>query len=260
MEGENEIAEKNQKNEEVNNKTSNVFISTNENDKENKNLNYNNLMYYSPKTKVEILQNESTNSDFVFKIILIGNTGVGKSCLSLRATKGIFKDDNVSTLGFEFFNINIKIDTKVVKLQIWDTCGQEAYRSLISGFYHNTELAIIVYSVTDRKSFEDIEIWLKQLKTHGSADCKVFLIANKIDEEKRLVTTNEGIECKNEHGFMCYMETSAKTGVNSRELFVNVALTLYNIFKDINKDEINNKEKNKYLIFEDKTEDEDCQC
>ena len=114
-------------------------------------------MLYEPKnTSIEILGDEKKDSDLHFKVIVIGNSGVGKSCLSLRATQGIFKEDFISTIGFEFFSFNVKINKKIVKLQIWDTCGQEIYRSLISWFYRSTELAILVYSVTDKKSFNDI--------------------------------------------------------------------------------------------------------
>jgi len=225
-----------------------------------KNINYKNIIYKDPKTSVEILGEDLKISDLNFKIIVIGNSGVGKSCLSLRATKNIFKEDFISTIGFEFFNYNVKIDNKRIKLQIWDTCGQEIYRSLISGFYRSTELAIIVYSVTDRKSFNDIEIWLKQLKTYGSPDCKIFLIGNKIDLPNRLVSSEEGINFKNEHDFECYMETSAKNNININELFVNCAMALYKKYINQGKvDEINFTENNFNLNNGIKEED-DCQC
>ena len=162
-----------------------------------------------------------------FKIIVIGNSSTGKSCLTLKATQGIFKEDFISTIGIHFFNFYVKINDTTIKLQIWDTCGQEIYRSVISNFYRNTELAILCYSINDRKSFRDIEIWHKQVKANSDPDCKVFLIANKIDLPDRVVSSEEGNECKNEYGFEYYMETSAKTGVNIRELFVNCALALY---------------------------------
>ena len=228
------------------------------------NLNYNNLMLYEPQTTIEILKEDKKKCDFHFKVIVIGNSGVGKSCLSLRATQGIFKEDFISTIGFEFFSFNIKINNDIVKLQIWDTCGQEIYRSLISGFYRSTELGILVYSVTDRKSFDDIEIWLKQLKTHGSPDCKIFLIGNKVDLPDRVVSSEEGINCKKEHGFDCYMETSAKTGVNIRELFVNCAITLYSKYinerKNNELNENDDNENNFNLKSGIKEEDSDCQC
>ena len=95
----------------------------------------------------EIVSEEISFYDFNFKIILIGDSGVGKSCLTVKATKNIFSNNYSATLGFEFFTINLKFKEKVVKLQIWDTCGQEIYRSLINNFYRNSSLAVLVYSI-----------------------------------------------------------------------------------------------------------------
>ena len=97
----------------------------------------------------EILKEEFPNYDLSFKIIVIGNAGVGKSCLSMQATKKKFENNDLATVGFEFFVFNMKYKNKVLKLQIWDTCGQEIYRSLITSFYKNSSLAIIVYAIDE---------------------------------------------------------------------------------------------------------------
>jgi small GTP-binding protein len=234
-------------------------------DKKRRKINYNNLLTHDPKTKIEVLDNISGDKyDINFKIIVIGNSGVGKSCLTLKATQDIFKEDFASTIGFQFFSFHVKINDKILKLQIWDTCGQEIYRSLITNFYRSTALAIICYSVTDKKSFEETEIWLKQVKSNSDPDCKVFLIANKIDLPDRVVSSEEGMNCKKEHGFECYMETSAKTGVNVRELFVNCALSLYKELpkymreKEILQGETENRQFN--LNDGMKVEENDCSC
>ena len=190
-------------------------------------INFNNLLFKNKNYKIEILEEHHKNFDLNFKIIVIGNVGVGKSCLSLKATKGIFIEEYTSTVGFEFYCFNVKINDKIVKLQIWDTCGQEAYRSLIMNFYRNASLAIIVYSIEDLESFKDINIWLKQVRTYGSTSCKVFLIGNKIDSNSREVSYEQGLKCKNDFFFDGFMETSAKDGINTRELFVNCATILY---------------------------------
>ena len=190
-------------------------------------IKYDNLLLKNKNYKIEILDEQYKKYDLNFKIIVTGNVGVGKSCLSLKATKGIFTEDYISTVGFEFYCFNVKINDKIVKLQIWDTCGQEAYRSLIMNFYRNTSLAIVVYSVEDKESFNDISVWLKQVKTYGTSSCKIFLIGNKIDTENREVTYEQGLKCKNDFFFDCFMETSAKEGINTRELFVNCATILY---------------------------------
>ena len=238
---------------------------TNSSEPKEKKINYNNLLNYSPDTKIEILDNISgDNYDINFKIIVIGNSGVGKSCITLKATQDIFKEDFASTIGFQFFSFHVKINDKIFKLQIWDTCGQEIYRSLITNFYRSSALAIICYSVTDRKSFEEADIWLKQVKMNSDPDCKVFLIANKIDLPNRVVNSEEGMKYQKDNDFECYMETSAKTGVNVRELFVNCALALYKeLPKYIKEKEIleESNEKKKFNLEQGvKSEENDCSC
>ena len=98
---------------------------------------------------IELLPEDFAQYDISFKVIVIGNAGVGKSCLSMQATKRRFENNYLATVGFEFFVFNMKLDNKVLKLQIWDTCGQEVYRSLITSFYKNSSLAIIVYAIDE---------------------------------------------------------------------------------------------------------------
>ena len=141
----------------------------------------------------EILPDDFLQYDLSFKLIVIGDSGVGKSCLTNRATTNLFEDTYSATVGFEFVSFNVKINEKVIKLQIWDTCGQELYRSLITNFYRNSSLAIIVYAINSKDSFENIEMWLRELRTHSNPDAKVFLIGNKIDlENERKITKEKG--------------------------------------------------------------------
>lgn len=99
--------------------------------------------------RTEVLPEDYPKYDLSFKIIVIGNSGVGKSCLSVKATKNVFENNYLATVGFEFFSFNVRVDDSVIKLQIWDTCGQEIYRSLITNFYRNSSLAFIVYAVDE---------------------------------------------------------------------------------------------------------------
>ena len=187
----------------------------------------------------EILLEDFSYFDLSFKLIVVGNSSVGKSCLSSMATKHTFENTHLATIGFEYFNFNIKIGETVIKLQIWDTCGQEFYRSLISSFYHNTSLAIIVYAIDDKKSFDDLEIWLKDLKTNSSPDTKIFLIGNKVDLENQRVITKEMAEkFKEEFDLDYFIETSAKTGFNTQELFVKAAKVLFEDFNEYKKGKI----------------------
>ena len=122
----------------------------------------------------EILPEDFQNYDLSFKIIVIGDSGVGKSCLTMKATKNYFENYYSPTVGFEFFTFNVKVKDKSIRLQIWDTCGQEVYRSLISSFYRNSSLAILVYSIDTEQSYKNLETWLNQIREHGNPDIKII--------------------------------------------------------------------------------------
>ena len=181
----------------------------------------------------EILSEDVAQVNFSFKIIVIGDSAVGKSCLALRGTKNHFRDFYFPTIGFEFLSFNIRIKDKIVKLQIWDTCGQEAYRSLISSFYKNSSLAIIVYSIDNEQSFYNLETWLDEIKTQTHPDLKIFLIGNKADlEDKRVVQKSTAEELVKERNINLFLETSAKSGQNAQLVFVKAAKILVENYKD----------------------------
>ena len=174
--------------------------------------------------KYEIMPDDYTQYDLSFKVIVIGDSGVGKSC----PTNNIFEENYNATVGFEFFTLNLKMFNKIIKLQIWDTCGQELYRSLITNFYRNSSLAIIVYAINSEPSFESIDMWLKELRTHSNPDAKVFLIGNKIDLEKeKKITKEKGEKFKELNNLDLFMEASAKSGINAQNIFVQAAKLLY---------------------------------
>ena len=167
-------------------------------------------------------------SNLTFKIIVLGDPGVGKSSLLGRATKNIFNAEYQTTVGFEFLSFTEKIGEKNVKLQIWDTCGQETYKSLISNFYRNASLAMLIYSIDSRESFNNIIKWLKEIKLQSNPDIKVVLIGNKADlENKRQVTIEEGNKFKEENDILFFQEASAKSGINAKEIFHEAAKILY---------------------------------
>ena len=202
--------------------------------------------------KVELLPEDYAQYDLNFKIIFIGDSGVGKSCLTSKAVKNNFEEYYQATVGFEFLTFNMKIDKTVIKLQIWDTCGQEIYKSLISNFYRNSSLAIIVYSIDSRESFEHAEAWLNELKSQANPDVRIFLVGNKADlEESRQVFKEEGIKYKNEKNLDVFMETSAKTGYNARNVLIEATKVLYKDFlkyREIEeKNKVNKKEENQKL-------------
>ena len=171
---------------------------------------------------------DTSQYDLTFKIIVLGDPGVGKSCLTVRAVKDKFEDKYDPTIGFEFLTFSVKIEDKIIKLQIWDTCGQETYRSLISNFYRNASLSMMVYSIDSKESFSHINTWLKEVKLQSHPDVKIILIGNKKDlEEKREVTYEEAKKFKEESQLLYFEETSAKTGINAKEAFTEAARILY---------------------------------
>ena len=238
-------------------------------DIEKENSNDKKLLTKSPspiKYEYEILSEDYTNFDLSFKLIVIGDSGVGKSCLTNNAVKNIFEEAYNATVGFEFFTFNVKMCEKVIKLQIWDTCGQELYRSLITNFYRNSSLAIMVYAINDKATFENIEMWLRELRTHSNPDAKVFLIGNKVDLEKeREVTTEQGENYCKQNKIDLFMESSAKTGLNTQNIFLKAAELLFDNYnkyqnkKNENENEENdNKDENKVLNDESRNPSKGC--
>ena len=176
----------------------------------------------------EVLKDDFLQYDLSFKIIVIGDTSVGKSCLTMRATKDYFENYYSPTVGFEFYTFNCRIQDQNIKLQIWDTCGQEEYRSLIQNFYRNSSLAILVYAIDNRNSFDNLGVWLNEVKTQGSPDEKIFLIGNKLDlDNKRQVSYEEGEKFYNDNQLNLFLEASAKSNTNVQDIFINAAKILY---------------------------------
>ena len=178
--------------------------------------------------KVEVLPQNLDEYDLCFKIIIIGDSGVGKSCLTLKATKDIFDSLYSPTIGFEFMPFFVKIENLKIKLQIWDTCGQEVYRSLIASFYHNSSLVLLIYAINDINSFIHLDTWINEIKTHGNPDMTIFLIGNKIDLEYKREISKENVEdFIKRNDIALFLETSAKTGLNAQNIFIEAAKLLY---------------------------------
>ena len=189
--------------------------------------------------KIELLPEDYPQYDLSFKLIFIGDSSVGKSCLTAKAVKNNFEEYYQATVGFEFLTFNMKVNDKVIKLQIWDTCGQEIYKSLISNFYRNSSLAVLVYAIDNKESFNHVENWLNDLKGQANKDVRIFLVGNKADlEEERKVPKEEGEKYKEDQHLDLFMETSAKTGHNARNVLLEAAKILY---KDYLKFDENNK-------------------
>ena len=211
-----------------NDNKSNSFISE-KNHNEDKNIIFEQKPF-NPNMELvtEIMPDDFKIYDLTFKIIVLGDASVGKSCLTMRATRNYFQEFYTPTIGFEFYTLTIKINDKYVKLQIWDTCGQESYRSLISSFYRNSSLAILTYSINDEKSFNNLNSWLNEIKTQSNPDIIIFLIGNKSDLINERVISNEIAQnfVKN-NNITFFLETSAKTGLNVKNVFIEAAKKLF---------------------------------
>ena len=207
--------------------------------------------------KYELLPEKETKIDISFKVIIIGDCGVGKSCLSLRATKDKFMEAYNATILFELYTFNIKINNLNINLQIWDTCGQEKYSSLISSFYKDSSLAIIVYAIDNIISFKNVDIWIKDLKQYSNPNIKVILIGNKNDlKDRRQVDFEKGNKFARDYNIDLFFETSAKTGFNVQNIFIDSAKILYLEYLNYVNLKNNLSHENNMIIGKQKNEDE----
>ncbi|AIO01099.1 ras-related protein rab-2a, putative [Leishmania panamensis] len=166
-------------------------------------------------------------SNYVFKYIIIGDSGVGKSCLLLQFTDKRFEPLHDLTIGVEFGARLISIQGRSVKLQIWDTAGQESFRSITRSYYRGASGALLVYDVTRRDTFTHLQSWLEDAKANANTALVIMLIGNKCDlDSKRQVSREEGEAFARSNGLM-FMETSAKTSKNVDDAFLQTAALIY---------------------------------
>jgi small GTP-binding protein len=161
--------------------------------------------------------------DFVVKVIIVGSSGAGKSCMLLRFVDDVFGTNFIATIGLDFKIKTIEIDGKRVKLQIWDSAGQERFFAILPSYYRNAHAVMLVYDVTDEQSFLAVSRWSKQISEHAHADIPRTIIANKIDlVTDRRITEKQGNELAQEIG-ATYFETSCKTAQNINLAFSHTA-------------------------------------
>jgi Ras-related protein Rab-8A len=166
--------------------------------------------------------------DMQIKLLMIGDSGVGKTCLLLRYANDSFSPTFITTIGIDFKIKNIEIDDKRVKLQIWDTAGQERFRTITTSYFRGAQGIVLVYDVTDRRSFESIRNWISQIQQHADVHVNKILVGNKCDMlDEKVVSTEEGKRLAEEFG-MEFWETSAKNDINVEHSFHSIAKAVKN--------------------------------
>ena len=236
-------------------KTKNIYSSDekNPNNINNENINYNQIFLNNQKLiekkranifkKTDITQGASY--DFIFKIALIGDSGIGKTSILIRFVEDVFKDDTTSTIGVDFKLVSFKIDEKLAKMQIWDTCGSERFKSLTSSFIKSCTVFVLAFDLTKQKSFLNLENWIKLIKENVNPKL-LCLVGNKCDlPELRQVTLDDAIKFSNKHELK-YLETSAKTNFGIENLFSYIAEKLYD---DTVRSRNSGNENNVYLKY-----------
>ena len=176
------------------------------------------------------------STDCVYKVLLLGDSTVGKTCVLLKYTDKIFQDTHMMTIGLDYRLKSMKLKNGLdVKLQIWDTAGQDRFRSITKNYYKGSNGIILIYDVTNKRTFENVKSWVSQIHEEISDKVVIYLIGNKIDmEEERKVSTKEGEDLANELG-LPFLETSAKTGVNIDTIFNEIVEKIHAVFGHIKK-------------------------
>ena len=177
-----------------------------------------------------IIQARSTMSqasgapyDIQVKLLMIGDSGVGKTCLLLRYANDSFSPTFITTIGIDFKIKNVDIDGTKIKLQIWDTAGQERFRTITTSYFRGAQGILLVYDVTDRRSFESIRNWISQIQQHADVHVNKILVGNKCDMlDEKVVSTEEGEKLAKEFGIQ-FWECSAKNDINVDESFIGIA-------------------------------------
>lgn len=179
-------------------------------------------------------QSINAEYDYLFKLLLIGNSGVGKSCMLMRYAENTFTSNFYNTIGVDFKIKTINLDNKSIKLQIWDTAGQDRFRTITCSYYRGAHGIIVVYDITDRESFENVKTWMQEIEKYAQENVNRLLVGNKCDMgDKRQVSFEEGLELAKSYRIN-FIETSAKTANNIDQSFKDIAKSVMERIMSLN--------------------------
>jgi Ras-related protein Rab-1A len=178
----------------------------------------------------------NTEYDYLFKLLLIGDSGVGKSSLLLRFADNVFTESHISTIGVDFKIRTIDLNGKTTKLQIWDTAGQERFRTITSSYYRGAHGICLVFDLTNIESFNNIHNWIQEIDKYSNKTVHKLLVGNKCDLKHKIVTDFESANQLAHHLGVQYLETSAKNAINVEQTFVALA---QNIKSSIERNSVN---------------------
>ena len=193
---------------------------------------------------------DDDNYDLIFKIVLIGDSGVGKTNILSRYLTNDFDPDSKATVGVEFGSKIIKKGEQLIKLQIWDTAGQERYKSITSAYYKGSKGAFVVYDISRKSTFDNVDKWIDELKNNGSEDVLIMLVGNKSDLKDKREISEEDVQKKAKLYNVAFCETSALEGKNIEYAFESL---VNEITKKVEKEKEKNNNKNAINKVEGKT-------
>ena len=189
------------------------------------------------------------DSDIIFKILMLGDSEVGKSCFLMRYSDNVFVENYITTIGLDYKLKTIKLDSgKVIKVQLWDTAGQDKYRTIAKNYYKGSHGILLLYDITKISSFENIREWIQDIRLEVSPKSIIFLIGNKIDlTDQRKISKEQGEELAEEFKIP-FFEASAKSGENVDEVFKALYEKIIEAYGDLEKEKgtkLNKKKQNK---------------
>ena len=178
----------------------------------------------------------------VYKVLLLGDSTVGKTCFLMKYTDKTFQDIHMATIGLDYRLRSMRLKSgKSIKLQIWDTAGQDRFRAITKNYYKGSHGIILIYDITNTQSFENVKTWVNQIREEASSNVIIYIAGNKVDmEDERKVDRDDGEKLAEELGFP-FVETSAKNGININETFEDLVERIDKVYGNVPQKPIKNK-------------------